>query len=72
MQLIKLLPLLFLFSCAAPGQTGYLITDYDSLGKVQKTYLVQDYDVSGDEVKFVDGGAAKSVKGSFKIEKLTN
>ena len=74
MKTIKLIPFLLLFSCATtdPGRTGYLITDYDSQGKVENTFLVKDYDVTGDEVKFQVDNAAKSVRGSFKIEKLTN
>ena len=72
MRHLRLIPLLFLFSCAAtdPGRTGYLITDYDSQGKVENTFLVKDYDVSGDSVEFKVDNAEKSVKGSFKIEKI--
>ena len=72
MKTIKLVPFLFLFACASPGRTGYLITDYDSRGKVENAYTVKEYDVLGDEVKFLNEGKIKSVRGSFKIEKLTN
>jgi hypothetical protein len=74
MKYLKLIPFLFLFSCAATdlGRTGYLITDYDSQGKVEKTYFVKDYEVLGDSVEFKFDNLVKSVQGSFKIEKLTN
>jgi hypothetical protein len=74
MQYLKLIPFLFLFSCSTTdlGRTGYLITDYDSRGQVEKTYFVKDYEVLGDSVEFKFDNAVKSVQGSFKIEKLTN
>ncbi len=74
MKYLKLIPFLFLFSCSTIylGKTGYIITDYDSRGEVEKTYFVKDYEIFGDSVEFKVDSAVKSVKGSFKVEKLTN
>ena len=79
MRTILLLPFIFLLSCTAPSlessipaQSGYLITDYDSNGKVENTYFVKDYVVGGDDVRFSVDNKTKTIEGSFKIEKITN
>jgi hypothetical protein len=78
MRTILLLPFIFLLSCTAPGpempaltQSGYLITDYASNGKVENTYFVKDYVVGGDDVSFSVDNKTKTIIGSFKIEKIT-
>jgi hypothetical protein len=80
MKAILLLPFIFILSCTTPdlqvptaaADTVYLITDYDSRGKIENTYTVKDYDVgSGDVVRFNVDNKPKSVVGSFKIEKIS-
>jgi len=78
MRTILLLPFIFLLSCTTPSQettefaqSGYLITDYDSNGKVENTYFVKDYVVGGDDVSFREDNKTKTIIGSFKIDKIT-
>ena len=53
-------------------RTGYLISEYDSNGKVSEVYNVSDYDLFGDKVEFSVGGKKSSISGTFKIERIEN
>jgi len=71
MRSILLLPFIFIFSCATPVDQGYLITDYNSSGKVENTYFVKAYHIGVDDVSFISDNKIKTVTGSFKIEKIS-
>lgn len=67
-----ILSIFLLTSCTTTDlRTGYIITFYDSLGKVKTTYNVEDYDLSDNNIKFTYKNEVKVFNGqSFKIEKL--
>ena len=74
MRLIYITLFFALSSCqtAPKSRTGYLISEYDSNGKVSEVYNVGDYELLGDKVEFSVDGKKSSISGSFKIEKIEN
>lgn len=67
-----LISFLILSSCATTDtKTGYIITVYNSDGKVKSTYNVTDYELNDNNIKFNYNNEIKTLNGqSFKIEKL--
>lgn len=74
MRLIYIALFFALSSCqnTTKDRTGYLISEYDSNGKVSEVYNVGDYNLFGDKVEFSINGKKSSISGTFKIEKIEN
>lgn len=75
MKSIYIILFFALCSCQVPepqNSNRYLISEYDSMGKVENIYQVNDYNLLGDKVEFLTEGQKKLVGGSFKIEKIEN
>ncbi len=70
-----LFPIFFFlfFSCDSlplKARTGYLITEFDSDGKVEHVYNVDKFNAVGRKVQFDFEGKPTTVTGSFKIDKI--
>ena len=62
---------LVLTSCTAFPDGSYIITSYDSDGKIVKEYVAQSYEQGPDGITFKgDNGETVTVSGSFRIDKL--
>ncbi len=62
---------LVLTSCTAFPNGNYVITSYDSDGKIVKEYVTNGYEQGPDGITFLgENGETVNVSGSFRIDKL--